>query len=51
MVDPEPKLLKEKVEPDPDPKPFRNWFLGSGTGTVNEKMESASKPYMGHVQI
>ena len=25
--------IKEKVEPDPNLKPFRNQFLGSGTGT------------------
>ena len=30
---PETGTVKEKVEPDPDLKPFRNRFLGSGTGT------------------
>ena len=26
------RTVKEKVESDSDPEPFRNWFLGSGTG-------------------
>ena len=30
---PETGIVKEKVEPDLDPEPFRNQFLGSGTGT------------------